>query len=272
MNGRCFGPVRIGAVSYLNSKPLIEKLSELAPAARLVLDVPSRLADRLATGELDVALVPSFECLRDPGYEIVSDACVAARGPVLSVRLYSRVPLGEVHTLALDEGSRTSAVLVQVMLAERYGVTPATQPLPLGVDPAHSPADAVLVIGDRAMHLPAERYAATWDLGSEWFAWTGLPFVFALWATRSGVELGEVEEALALARDRGVAGLESIARREAPRLEIPFETAHEYLTRNLHFHLRSAERNGLRLFQQLTVQLGLAPEGIQLVFRDFATA
>ena len=100
------GAVRIGAVNYLNSKPLIEGLLELLPEAELTLDYPSRLADDLEAGRLDVALVPSIEVLRHPNYEVVSDACVATRGPVMSVKLYSRVPFGLIRTLALDAGSR----------------------------------------------------------------------------------------------------------------------------------------------------------------------
>src|SRR5580692_724187 len=94
--------LRIGAVSYLNSKPLIEGLAELAPEAELILDYPSRLADRLSDRTLDVALVPSIACLVAPNYEVVSDACVAARGPVLSVKLYFRTAPGAVRRLALD--------------------------------------------------------------------------------------------------------------------------------------------------------------------------
>jgi chorismate dehydratase len=263
---------RIGAVTYLNSKPLIEGLGELAPDAELRLDYPSRLADDLRAGRLDVALIPSVEFFRGADYEVLSDACVAARGPVLSVKLYSRVPLGEIRRLALDEGSRTSAALAQIMLAERFGVTPEREPLPLGQALAETTADAVLLIGDRAIHPPAEPFAATWDLGEEWFRWTGLPFVFAMWVTRSGVGLGPVETALAAARDRGVSQLEAIARREAPLLGLPEATTIQYLTRNLHYHLGSAERNGLKLFYRLAARLGLAPEGVDLVFRHRAPA
>ena len=92
------GPsIRIGAVSYLNSKPLIEGLAELAPEADLTLDYPSRLADDLGAGRLDVALIPSVEAFSDPEYEIVSDACVASRGPVLSVKVYFRRPPGSLE-------------------------------------------------------------------------------------------------------------------------------------------------------------------------------
>src|SRR4029077_2737351 len=105
MEKRIGQPLRIGAVNYLNSKPLIEDLAELAPEAELILDFPSRLADGLTAGTLDVALVPSIACLLEPDYEVVSDACVAARGPVLSVKLYFRKAPRSVCRLGLDVGS-----------------------------------------------------------------------------------------------------------------------------------------------------------------------
>src|SRR5437870_2343091 len=98
-------PVRIGAVAYLNSKPLIYRLPELAPQARLRLDVPSRLSAELAAGRLDVALIPSIDYFRGSGYRIVPGMAIAAHGPVLSVKLYCRVPAERVRSLALDEGS-----------------------------------------------------------------------------------------------------------------------------------------------------------------------
>lgn len=260
-------PIRIGAVSYLNSKPLIEGLADLVPDARLILDVPSRLADQLSRGALDVALIPSVEAFSDPDYEIVSDACVATRGQVLSVKLYSRVPLGEIRTLALDQGSRTSAALTKIMLAERYGVEPELHRLPLGKTVADTTADAILLIGDRAIEPPAETFQATWDLGEEWLRWTGLPFVFAMWVTRKGVDLGRVEAGLAAARDLGLDRFRPIAQREAPQLKISEETAYNYFEKNLHFRLGSAERSGLRLFSQLAAQRGLIPPNPELRFR-----
>src|SRR5688572_18526243 len=104
-------PIRVGAVNYLNTKPLIENLSAFAPDTRLSLEVPSRLATQLAAGELDVALIPVVEYFRAGTYSIVSDVAIASRGPVLSVTLFSRVPWKEIRSVALDEGSRTSAAL-----------------------------------------------------------------------------------------------------------------------------------------------------------------
>lgn len=259
--------LRIGAVSYLNSKPLVEELPRLCPEHDLVLDVPSKLADDLAAGKLDVALIPSVEAFLRPEYEFVSDACVATHGPVLSVKLYSRVHPGEIQTLALDEGSRTSAALSQIMLHERFGVRPTLQKLPLNRTTRDTDADAVLLIGDRAMSEPDEKFHTTWDLGEEWVNWTGLPFVFAMWVTRKDLELYDIPAQLAAARDHGLENIEQIAADGARALNLTYETSHRYLTKHLHFRLGEAERAGLKLFRHLAAQLGLA-EDLPLQFRD----
>ena len=264
--------MQIGAVSYLNSRPLIEGLEGLLPSANLVLDYPSRLADALSNGQLDVALIPSIEYFRRPGYEVISDACVAARGEVLSVKLYCRVHPGQIRTLALDEGSRTSAALTKVILAERYGVIPKTEPLSMESTTTDSSADAVLLIGDRAMHSPEESFTEVMDLGQFWYDWTGLPFVFAMWVARREVNTEGVDEALSHARDLGIANVADIAREEAPRLGISETLAHNYLTRNLHYHLTSAERSGLKLFSELAAQHNLVKPNVDIVYRDLITA
>ena len=167
--------------------------ANLRPQAELRFDLPSRLADDLAAGRLDVALIPSIEFFQNPDYTIVSDACIACRGPVLSVKLFSRVPVQQIRTLALDEGSRTSAALVRILLKERFGIATRDwsrcRSAPRWPMPA---ADAVLLIGDRAIHSPPGRFAEVWDLGDEWCRWAGLPFVFAMWVAGRGVEVGEV--------------------------------------------------------------------------------
>ena len=260
--------VRVGAVSYLNSKPLIEGLAESVPDAKVVLDFPSRLADGLVRGTLDVALVPSIEALTDPDYEIISDACVAACGPVLSVKLYFRTAPGDVKTLALDEGSRTSAALARIMLAERFGVEAKIEKFTLDSRIEDTTADAVLMIGDRAILPPAIPFVEEWDLGQEWLRWTGLPFVFALWVGRRGVELGRVESALSAARDRGVAAITEIAHRESVAMNLPLDVVETYLRQHLHFVMGSAERQGLKLYHSLASKLGLAPADRTVRFRS----
>lgn len=267
--------VRIGAVTYLNSKPLVEGLRELVPDADFRLDFPSRLAVDLSAGELDVALIPSIEYFRGNHYQVLSDACVAARGPVLSVKLYARVPWGSIESLALDEGSRTSATLARVMLAERHGVFPKLEPLPLNHQTQDTQADAILLIGDRAILPPEEEFLATWDLGEEWYQWTGLPFVFAMWVANKSAEnpaaerrLDAIQSALTKARDWGVERLKQIAEREAPLLGLTYPTTYQYLAENLKYHLGNAERSGLKLFYELAAGLELAPKNVELTFRS----
>ena len=137
---------------------------------------------------------------------------------MLSVKLFGRRPVEQIRTLALDVGSRTSAALAQILLHERYGLRPALEPLPIGAELADTAADAVLLIGDRAMQSPAGRFDFVWDLGDQWCRWAELPFVFAMWTARSGIELGHLDAALCRRREAGVAHLGEIAGREAPAL------------------------------------------------------
>ncbi len=264
--------LQIGAVSYLNSRPLIEGLEGLLPTANLILDYPSRLADSLAAGDLDVALIPSIEYFRRRDYEVVSDACVAARGEVMSVKLFCRVHPGNIRRLAFDEGSRTSAALARVILAERYGVLPQSERLSMESSTFDSSADAVLLIGDRAMHNPPEPFVEIIDLGQFWYDWTGLPFVFAMWVARQGADTDGIEEALSEARDLGLARITAIACEEAPKLGLSDEVACNYLTKNLHYHLTSAERSGLKLFCELAAQHNLVKSDVDINYRDLVTA
>jgi chorismate dehydratase len=274
--------MRIGAVNYLNSKPLVYGLEALAPEVRLSFDLPSRLADSLAAGRLDVALIPSVELFRSPGNAVVSDACVACRGPVLSVKLHFRVPPRDVRSVALDEGSRTSAALARILLAELYGLRPRLESLALGCGLATTDADAVLLIGDRAIadwQKPGSdnpkseirnpkldegqvpEIVETWDLGQRWTQWTSLPFVFAMWVGRDGIKSEGVSAVLNAARDGGLQHVDEIAEREGPLVSVSPELARQYFRENLHFVLGEEELAGLQRFYELCVAHGIAPDG-----------
>jgi chorismate dehydratase len=258
--------MRIGAVSYLNTRPLVYRLAELAPQHELVLDLPSRLAERLEAGELDVALIPSVEYFQHPEYTILSDACIACRGPVRSVKLFSRVSPQSIRSLALDEGSRTSAALVQILLRERFGVWPQLVPFPITARPEEITADALLMIGDRAMRRPAGDFVEEWDLGDVWCRWAELPFVFAMWVARAeaassanGESLAELAVVLGQARDSGVAHVAEIAQQEHAAVGLTYDECLTYLRDHLYFYLGSRELSGLALFRRHAAALGLAP-------------
>ena len=253
--------IRIGAVSYLNTKPLIHGLRErLSGFGELSLNLPSRLAQDLSTGSLDVALIPSVEYFRSEEYRIVSDAVIACRGPVWSVRLLSRVPAARIRRLALDEGSRTSAALLKILLNELHGIKPETIPLAIEQTPESADADAVLVIGDRAMHPELRCYQEIWDLGDHWCRWMKRPFVFAMWVAGPSVSSADRDRLARIledARDDGLASLESIAARESGAHGLTKQELHRYFADNLHFQLGELEQQGLELFRAKANLLGL---------------
>lgn len=265
-------PLRIGGVNYLNSKPLIHRLEGHAEAlsdrfaslrgCTLRCDLPSRLADSLAEGRLEVGLVPAFEAFLNPACRIVSTACVASAGPVGSVKVYFRTAPADVKTLALDEGSRTSAALARLLLIQRHGVRPELLPLPIGSGLGAVEADATLLIGDRAMRPPAldeGPFAAEWDLATEWRRETGLPFVFAVWAAAPGVDRPAVAALLDACRDDGVARVRQIAAVESAPLGLTADQAERYLRDNLRFTLGPSEGRSLARFRRACRDAGLLP-------------
>jgi chorismate dehydratase len=261
------GPValtRIGAVAYLNTKPLIYDLAQrLEETSSLELELPSRLAERMNRGQLDIALLPIVEYLRHrESYRPISNAGIACRGPVWSVRILFRVPPDKARTLGTDEGSRTSVALSQVLLASRFGRLLDEIPFPLGTEPMDCPADAVLIIGDRAMNPErfAKDFICDWDLGLEWFRETGLPFIFAMWIARND-SFGSQEtiEALESSRDLGLLNVEQLVDRHSGQYGLSPEACREYLTHYLRFRVGEMELAGLEEFARRCENLGLVP-------------
>ncbi len=253
--------LRVGAVNYLNTKPLVERLTDFAPTLDLSLDLPSRLADQLSRGELDVGLIPVVEFFRGDNYTFVPNIAIGSRGPVLSVTLFSKVPWEQIRTVALDEGSRTSAALTRIILEKRYGVKPHVQQLPIASQADDLTTDAVLLIGDRAMRACLPGYRFAYDLGEEWTAWTGLPMVFALWAVRSGVDLGEAEAAFHRAKEYGLANAGAIAQREAGALGLDPGFCRRYVSNVIRYDLGPAELAGMKRYRELAEEVGVLASG-----------
>ena len=262
--------LRVGAVNYLNAKPLIERLTGFAPNIELSLDLPSRLADQLAAGEIDVGLIPVVEYFRGVNYSLIPNIAITSRGPVLSVTLFSKKPWTEIRSVALDEGSRSSAALVQILLRKKYGVHPSICQLPIDACAESAGTDAVLLIGDRAMHACLPGFRHSYDLGQEWTDWTGLPFVYAVWAVRDGIELGDTEQAFIRAKEFGVAHAGEIAHREAPLLGLDPGYCRRYLDTLIRYDLGSAELAGMNRFRELASELGLIPYSRRLAGGQFA--
>ncbi len=263
--------VKVGAVSFLNTKPLIYPLLEESQfpgseAIKLSLAVPSRLAIELKDGDIDVGLIPIIEYFRaDIGYRIIRHISICSRGPVLSIQLLSRVPIPAIRSVGLDTNSRSSRALVQIVLAEKYNQHPKFHSCPPTIDPREADTDAVLLIGDAALRrLDATDY--TLDLGAEWTTLTGLPFVYACWVARGEVELGQVPQTLLNAKGYGINKIPEIARIESQRLGFPESFCRDYLTKHIFYELGDSDIAGLKKFYELAVKYDLAQPDVRLRF------
>jgi chorismate dehydratase len=254
--------LRVGIVDFLNSRPLAwgflkgHHADLFAPTYH----PPSRVARLLAEGALDVGLIPSVEVQRIPGLTVLPDLCVGALREVRSVLLVSRVPLAEVRRVALDANSRTSVALLKILARERWGIDPAWEEHHPEVERMLERADAALVIGDPALHVDRRRYRV-FDLAAEWHGMTGLPFVFAVWAVREGVELPNLSYYFKASLRFGLESLDTIVRESSAEMGLDPDEVRSYLTENLHFFLREPERQALAEFWRLARLHGLVPEG-----------
>lgn len=260
--------LRLGAVSYLNTKPLVHGLDAQVDRFTIRFDVPSQCAALLHEGRVDLGLIPAIEYLRGD-YAIVPEVAIASDGAVASVAIFTRVPIAQVKTLALDTNSRTSVALTRVMCAKRWQIDPEFIAAEPDLTAMLARAEAALVIGDPAMAIdPVALGVTKIDLGLEWQALTGLPFVYAMWTGRPGAAASVHCRALRAARDSGVANLATIARVEGAGDARRESRAHSYLRDNLKYGLGESEAAGLRRFFELAVDIGVMPSTKPLRFYE----
>jgi len=275
--------VRLGAVGYLNARPLVHGL-DVSPRFDLRYDVPSECARLLHEGAIDVGLIPSIEYLRGGLYRIAPDLAIASRGPVDSVAIYTTRPIADVRSIALDTSSRTSVALVSVLCARRFRIRPALESRGPDLADMLGHCDAALLIGDNALlldhenfelprlsqagsassHDPSEPRAPgrqprleKIDLGEAWSTMTGLPFVWAFWAGRPDALIDDDVRALGSARDAGVACSAAIAREYFPDSPAHQAVGAAYLRDNIKYHLGEDERAALELFYRYAVEAGV---------------
>jgi len=242
-------PFRVGNSGFLNTIPLTCGLEE-----EIIYDVPARLAEMLQRDELDAALVSVVEVLFHDRYDILDGIAIASLGEVKSVILAHRKPLNEAAEVFCDPASLTSVELLRVLLGER-GIRPVFKPLP-SYDLAALP-DYALLIGDTALDLALGPHQhEIWDLGAAWYELTKLPFVYAVWALRRGVENVALRRFLREARDFGLDTLDTIIR---TRTEYTYDFRNDYLSWHIHYHLGSDEKRGLARFVELLRRHGCGP-------------
>jgi chorismate dehydratase len=242
-------PFRVGSVGYLNTVPLTRGLEE-----EVIYATPAKLAEMLQRDELDAGLVSVVEVLFNDRYDILDGIAIASLGEVKSVLLAHRKPLGEATEIYCDTASLTSVQLLRVLLAEQ-GLKPEFKPLAT-YDMAALP-DYAMLIGDPALDFAlAPHDHEIWDLGAAWFELTKLPFVYAVWALRHGVENAALRRLLREARDFGLDTLDSIIR---TRTEYTHDFRQDYLSWHIHYHLGSDEKRGLGKFIELLRRHGGGP-------------
>jgi chorismate dehydratase len=253
--------VRIGCVKYLNARPLIRGWP-----GNVQFDHPSALCQRLAKGQLDIALVSSFEFLRNPIYRIVDGVSISSDGPVYSVVVAHRGEFSSIEEIDLDPASETAVNLLRCLLAE-LGLTPR---LTGGAPGSAGLARARLIIGDQAItfrqkHIGTFRF---WDLGEQWKKLTGLPFVYALWLMRPEVlDVKSIARRLRGLRDENLADVSGVvADAVADVADNKPAITREFLVRYYHEHLRfgfgTREKRGLQTFADLCAKHRVLPKRV----------
>jgi chorismate dehydratase len=248
--------LHVGSVSFLNAKPLIYGLDGAA-GLRLSLDVPSRLLDGLLDGRFDVALLPVIDYQRMAGLRLLRSGGIGCDGATLTVRVFSPVPVGRIRTLACDTDSHTSVALARVVLSRLYGIRPRFVDLAAGA--TRDAETALLLIGDKVVCEEPQGFPHQVDLGEAWKRLTGLPFLFAAWIARDGVDLGDLPGRLELARRDGLAHLDEIIARHGVPRGWPPEVARRYLAEHLRFEVGPDQLRAVRLFHRYAAEEGVVP-------------
>jgi chorismate dehydratase len=240
---------RVGSVQYLNAAPLTRGIE-----SELILTTPAKLAEMLRRDELDAALVSVAEVLLTDRYDILDGIAIASLGQVYSVLLAHKKPLEQATEIFCDVASITSVNLLKVLLAER-GLKPEFKPLE-SYDAAPE-KDFVLLIGDRAIEFQrAPHEHEIYDLGIAWTELTRLPFVYAVWALRRGVENKALRREL---REAKHFGLETLDYLIETREEFDEDFRRDYFEWHIHFHLGDDEKRAIKKFCELLLRHGLGP-------------
>ena len=236
--------LKVGAVSYLNTKPLIYGFEQgkMKEELDLVIDYPSNIASLLLNDEIDIGLVPVAIIPFLKAYHIVSDYCIGCDGEVASVCLFSDVPLLEIETILLDYQSRTSVALLKILLQQHWKIAPKLIAGKENYENDIAGTTAGLVIGDRALQQRL-RSAYIYDLGLAWKEMTGLPFVFAAWVSNKEMS-AEFLADFNMANELGLNSLGLIVQQQQNHLY----NLHQYYTKNISYNLDEKKKEGMQLF------------------------
>jgi chorismate dehydratase len=266
--------LRISAISFLNTAPLMWDFEhgERQEDFDIEYTLPSRCAEALRAGAADIGIIPAISYQTIPDLVVIPEIAIAAKGPVRSILLVSKVALESINSVAVDTSSRTSAALLQILFAKYWRPNVETRqqssepkfiPMEANLGSMLKGCDAALLIGDPALAIDRRRYHVL-DLAEEWHKVTGKPFVFAFWAVRKQALAAqplrdELTEIFQRSRDHGLANVDLLAKEWAPRLSLDSSDIKTYLTKNISYSLDQQNLAGLRLFFDDASRLGIIP-------------
>jgi chorismate dehydratase len=271
-------PLRISAISFLNTAPLMWDFENGDSAERLrrhfevSYTIPSHCAQQLSEGSADVGIIPVAAYTVIPDLVIVPDVAIAAKNKVRSILLVSKVSLEKIRSVATDDSSRTSAALVEIYLRKFVGTDPGFTRQKPDLKAMLQWHDAALLIGDPALQAHVTGYFV-YDLAEEWKRWTGRPFVFAFWAVRKAALL-ECADGLNIAhvfqqsRDNGLKHIPEIASAWSAKLGLSAKLIAEYLTDNVDYSLDADNLEGLRLYYRYGAECGVFASIPNLTFLE----
>ena len=258
--------IRVSAVEYLNARPLVYGLDARSDLFDCRYDVPAKCAAMLHDKSVDLSLIPSIEYFGHPDYRIVPDIGVMSTGPVASVALFTDRPATALRSVAVDVSSRTAVALLRVLCAQWFDIEPTFVTLRPDLPAMLKRCDAALLIGDAALYQEHETNGLDKvDLGEEWTAMTGLPFVWSFWAGRAGCIDTNHIDALRTARDSGIQHLDQIAEDHASAEDDDsLAIAKKYLHDNVSYTLDDHARAGMKKFFSAAADLQIVPSGGKL--------
>src|ERR1700741_766550 len=268
--------LRISAISFLNTVPLMWDFEHGPAAANFEISytLPSQCAVELQAGTTDIGIIPAAAYTQIPDLVIIPEVAIAARRPVRSILVVSKVPVENIRTLALDTSSMTSVALTKILFERWLGGGRTFTSIAPDLNAMLSVHDACLVIGDTALQVDRRKYV-TLDLAEEWIRFTGKPFVFAFWAIRRAALAGAPADLAAIfqaSRDRGVmpGSVAAIALEWSGKLGLSEADIHSYLTENIHYQLDRGCLDGLQLFYRYAAECGALPAAPALQFLEVA--
>lgn len=238
--------IKVGAVNYLNTKPLIYGFEhgEMQEEVDLILDYPAKIAEMLLKDEIDVGLVPVAIIAELKTHYIISDYCIGCDGEVASVCLFSEVPLEKTEKILLDYQSRSSVDLLKILIKEFWKINPEIISTSADYRKEISGTTAGLIIGDRALvQRKISKYK--YDLGAEWKKFTGLPFVFAAWVSNKKLD----ESFIQSFNKENLIGLQNINKVVAENPYPEFDLK-KYYTSYINYHFDDAKKRALNLFMK----------------------